>query len=67
MGEEAHWLAQLACGHFHHVRYNPPMVQRPWVLTKESRDLFLGHKFVNKKCDISTLKIALPVNIGNGN
>ena len=64
--EEDHWVAQLACGHFQHVRHNPPMVERPWVLTEEGRDSFLGHKLLCKKCDISAQKDALPVNTDKG-
>lgn len=49
--DEKHWVAELACGHFQHVRHNPPMVSRPWVLTKQGRDELLGHELECKKCD----------------
>lgn len=49
--EEHHWVAELACGHFQHVRHNPPMVSRPWVLTDEGRSEMLGHQLDCKKCD----------------
>mmetsp|Transcript_20269 Transcript_20269/g.29397 ORF Transcript_20269/g.29397 Transcript_20269/m.29397 type:complete len:137 (+) Transcript_20269:69-479(+) len=48
--EENHWVAELECGHFQHVRHNPPMTERPWVLTEEGRRSFLGYKLVCKKC-----------------
>mmetsp|Transcript_27698 Transcript_27698/g.81387 ORF Transcript_27698/g.81387 Transcript_27698/m.81387 type:complete len:139 (-) Transcript_27698:193-609(-) len=47
---EDHWVARLACGHFQHVRHNPPMSERPWVLSKEGRKSFLGYKLICKKC-----------------
>ncbi len=49
--EEDHWVAELECGHFQHVRHNPPMVSRPWVLTEEGRNNMLGYKLNCKKCD----------------
>jgi hypothetical protein len=50
--DEAHWVAELACGHNQHVRNNPPMVSRPWVETASGRDSMLGFKLNCKKCDI---------------
>ncbi len=49
--EEDHWVAELECGHFQHVRHNPPLVSRPWVLTEEGRNNMLGYKLNCKKCD----------------
>lgn len=40
--EEQHWVALLGCGHRQHVRHNPPLVSRPWVLTPEGRSEHLG-------------------------
>jgi hypothetical protein len=54
-----HWVAELACGHFQHVRHDPPMVQRPWVLTKEGRDEMLGYELECKKCNKSAPKDVL--------
>ena len=42
--EEDHWVAELDCGHFQHVRHDPPKVSRPWVLTDEGRTEMLGYK-----------------------
>ncbi len=49
--EEDHWVAELNCGHFQHVRHNPPWTSRPWVITKEGRDDMLGFELKCKKCD----------------
>lgn len=43
--------AILACGHRQHVRHNPPLVDRPWVLTEEGRSRFLGVTLDCKACD----------------
>lgn len=50
--EEDHWVAQLACGHFQHVRHQPPFINRIWVTTKEGRDSMLGFELECKKCDL---------------
>ena len=49
--EEGHWVAELACGHFQHVRHNPPWVSRPWVITADGRKSMLGRNLRCKKCD----------------
>lgn len=49
--EEDYWVAQLACGHFQHVRHDPPWTNRPWVTSKEGRDSMLGFELNCKKCD----------------
>ena len=49
--EENHWVAKLACGHNQHVRHNPPLVSRLWVLTQAGRDEKLGALLGCKKCD----------------
>lgn len=48
--EEAHWVAELDCGHTVHVRHDPPWQNRPWVLTKAGRDAMLGVVLDCKKC-----------------
>ena len=45
------WRAILACGHRQHVRHNPPLIARPWVLTAEGRRQFLGAVLECKACD----------------
>lgn len=49
---ENHWVAELECGHFQHVRHNPPWMNRPWVVTVEGRDKMIGTKLQCKKCDV---------------
>jgi hypothetical protein len=45
------WVAELECGHFQHVRHNPPWVSRPWVETQIGRDSMLGKELNCAKCD----------------
>ena len=49
--DEAHWVAELACGHFQHVRHDPPWINRPWVTTADGRKAALGRLLECKKCD----------------
>jgi hypothetical protein len=49
--EEQHWVAELACGHFQHVRHAPPWTSRPWVTTAEGRSRALGRLLGCRKCD----------------
>ncbi len=44
------WVAELACGHYQHVRHNPPWINRVWVTTKQGRASKLGEKLACKKC-----------------
>ena len=45
------WVAELSCGHFQHVRHNPPWQNRPWVEKLETRNEMLGHLLNCKKCE----------------
>jgi hypothetical protein len=49
--DEAHWVAELDCGHNQHVRHDPPWENRPWVITSEGRDSRLGILLNCVKCD----------------
>ena len=49
--DEAHWVAELACGHNQHVRHAPPWTERPWVVTEAGRANALGQPLNCKKCD----------------
>ncbi|HEY7860186.1 MAG TPA: DUF3565 domain-containing protein [Gemmatimonadaceae bacterium] len=49
--DEQHWVADLECGHTQHVRHDPPWQLRPWVITEEGRQRFLGTTLNCKKCD----------------
>jgi hypothetical protein len=46
------WVAELSCGHFQHVRHNPPWVIRPWVQTVAGRNSMVGHQLNCKKCEL---------------
>ena len=46
-----HWVAELACGHFQHVRHDPPWTSRPWVMTAAGRSRALGTLLECRKCD----------------
>lgn len=47
---EEDWVAELACGHFQHVRHKPPFINRPWVVTEAGRQSMLGYPLRCKKC-----------------
>lgn len=49
--EEGHWVADLECGHTQHVRHDPPWQVRPWVVTEEGRQRFLGTSLNCVECD----------------
>jgi hypothetical protein len=49
--DEHHWRAILACGHRQHVRHDPPMTIRTWVLTEQGRDSHIGIELDCKRCD----------------
>jgi hypothetical protein len=49
--EEDHWRAILECGHRQHVRHDPPITTRHWVLTPEGRDSRVGFELECKRCD----------------
>jgi len=49
---EDDWVAQLQCGHFQHVRHNPPFINRLWVITTAGRFSMIGHPLNCKKCDL---------------
>ena len=49
--DEGHWRAILDCGHRQHVRHDPPLVERTWVLTQAGRDSRLGFELDCKRCD----------------
>ena len=48
---EAHWVADLECGHTQHVRHEPPWMNRPWVISTEGRDSRLGTVLNCLKCE----------------
>jgi prolyl-tRNA editing enzyme YbaK/EbsC (Cys-tRNA(Pro) deacylase) len=52
---EAHWVADLECGHGQHVRHDPPWQERPWVLSDESRARFVGTTLRCVRCEADEL------------
>jgi hypothetical protein len=48
---EAHWVAELDCGHNQHVRHDPPWTLRPWVTSAAGRGEALGRTLECAKCD----------------
>ena len=40
--DEQHWRAILMCGHRQHLRHDPPLTTRTWVLTEEGRASRIG-------------------------
>jgi hypothetical protein len=49
--DEDHWRAILECGHRQHLRDDPPMTTRTWVLTDEGRASRIGFELDCKRCD----------------
>ncbi|MCE0558472.1 MULTISPECIES: DUF3565 domain-containing protein [unclassified Motilimonas] len=56
LDEENHWVAELRCGHFQHVRHDPPWQMRPWVITEAGREVMIGHQLNCLKCDQGAAK-----------
>jgi len=48
--EEGQWVAMLECGHSQHVRHDPPLVTRAWVLTEAGRLSRLGAALACVRC-----------------
>ena len=42
---------ELDCGHFQHVRHDPPLTTRHWVLTEAGRASRLGFELDCRRCD----------------
>lgn len=49
--DELHWRAKLACGHYQHVRHEPPLTVREWTLTESGREAKIGAELECRKCD----------------
>lgn len=50
--ENHDWVAELACGHYQHVRHQPPFTLRPWVQTAAGRASMLGTPLNCRKCEL---------------
>jgi tellurite methyltransferase len=53
--EEAHWVAELQCGHTQHMRHAPPWQERAWVLSMQGRASKLGQAIECPLCDMPVL------------
>jgi len=51
LDELGDWVAELECGHFQHVRHDPPWQNRPWTQTVEGRAAAIGRHLACRKCD----------------
>ena len=51
LDEHGAWVAELACGHFQHVRHDPPWINRPWTQTPAGRAGVLSRVLACRKCD----------------
>ena len=49
--EHGDWRAALDCGHFQHVRHDPPLTTRSWVLTEAGRASRIGLELDCKRCE----------------
>jgi len=49
--EHGDWRAALECEHFQHVRHDPPLMTRLWVLTEEGRVSRIGFELDCTRCD----------------
>ena len=52
---EEHWVAELSCGHGQHVRHDPPLSERPWVLSEAGRAGRIGETLDCRRCDAREL------------
>jgi len=50
LDEDRHWVAELECGHYQHVRHAPPWQLRAWVTTESGRQAHLGYQLRCLKC-----------------
>lgn len=51
LDDEGDWRAKLVCCHYQHVRHQPPLIAREWVLSEDGRKSRLGMELECKKCD----------------
>ena len=49
--DDGDWRARLECGHYQHVRHDPPLTIREWVLTESGRRDKIGVVLECRKCD----------------
>jgi len=51
LDDEMSWRAKLECGHYQHVRHDPPLRVRAWVMDPEGRESRLGQELDCRKCE----------------
>lgn len=49
--DQMDWRAKLICEHYQHVRHDPPLRTRKWVLTETGRNEKVGAELECRKCD----------------
>lgn len=54
--DEDHWRAKLECGHYQHVRHDPPLTIREWTLTESGRAERISLAVECRKCDDGAAK-----------
>jgi len=59
--EAGEWVATLACAHRQHVRHQPPLRPRPWVLTEPGRASRVGAELECRLCGRGELPTGLRV------
>lgn len=57
--DEGDWIADLDCSHSQHMRHNPLMVSRPWVLDPAGRQAKIGTTVSCPLCDRTELPAGL--------
>lgn len=53
--DDGHWRAKLECRHYQHVRHDPPLIVREWILTEAGRASRIGQELECKKCEERSL------------
>lgn len=51
------WVAELSCGHPQHTRHDPPLSERPWVLSAAGRASRIGTELDCVRCDRSEMPL----------
>jgi hypothetical protein len=49
--DDGDWRAKLECGHYQHVRHDPPLRVREWVNSDAGRESKIGEMLDCRKCD----------------
>jgi hypothetical protein len=49
--DDGDWRAKLECRHYQHVRHQPPLITREWILTEQGRTSRIGAELNCKKCE----------------